>query len=231
MSKINPVPVSKFAIVLKWFKRFAFLALLGIFVFILLNALVRYSTKSYVFADVNKIPKCYTALVLGARVYHNGQPSGILRDRLDNALELYQQGKVQRFLLSGDHGRVEYDEVNNMKRHLERKGVPSKDIFLDHAGFDTYDSMVRAKEVFAVTDVIIVTQAFHLPRAIFIARQKGLNAYGYIADEARYPSLRILQARESFAVIKAIKDVALNAAPKYLGDVIPITGDSSKSYD
>ena len=116
-----------------------------------------------------------------------------MRDRLDKALELYSKGKVKRFLLSGDQGTLKYDEVNNMKQYLISKKVNTKDVFLDHAGFDTYNSVVRAKEVFNVDNVIIVTQHFHLSRAIYIARKNGLNAFGAVSDKLKYSALPYLK--------------------------------------
>ncbi len=171
----------------------------------------------------------YTCLVLGAFVYQE-HPGTILKDRLNHGVELYKAGKVQRFLLSGDHGQKEYNEVNAMKLYLKSKGIPESAIFLDHAGFDTYNSIVRARDVFQVKDLIVVTQEFHLPRAVFIARMKGLEVQGYVADglSRRFVKLKV---RELFAGVKAWFEILINRTPRYLGEPIPIWGDSSKSYD
>ena len=118
-----------------------------------------------------------------------------------------------------------------MKKFLTNRGVPPQDIFLDHAGFDTYNSIVRAQKIFRVDGVIIVTQKFHLSRAVYLARAKHLDAYGYIADNHTYSSIRHLQIREKLACIKAFFEVYINRKPKYLGEEIPITGDSSKSQE
>lgn len=195
------------------------------------NVVVFKQSKKYLCHEITDVPDCYTAIVLGAKVYANGYPSDYLQDRLDKALELYQHHKVTRFLLSGDHGTTAYDEVNNMKAYLLGKGVNTKDIFLDHAGFDTYNTMVRAAKIFQVTDAIIVTQEFHLPRAIYIARHKGIEAYGIKADKREYAALKTLKLREGLAKVKAFTEVAINKKPKYLGNQIPITGDSRLSYD
>lgn len=117
---------------------------------------VKATAKPYIYAS-DSVPFRYTGMVLGAHVGKDGTPSLVLADRLNTALSLYHKGKFKRFLLTGDHGRKTYDEVNNMKRYLMEQGVPECDIFLDHAGFDTYSSMVRAKEVFQVKDVIVIT--------------------------------------------------------------------------
>ena len=188
-------------------------------------------SHKYVYGDVSNVPACYTAIVLGAKVSSEGYPSDFLRDRLDVAIELYERKKITRFLLSGDHGTTSYDEVNSMKTYLLKHGIDTKDIFLDHAGFDTYNSMIRAKEIFQITDAIIVSQEFHLSRAVYIARSKGLEAYGIKADKRNYPSLKRLKFRDLLAKVKAFGEVTLNAKPTYLGSQIPITGDSKLSYD
>ena len=209
---------------------FKIFILITVIVFII-NYNIRHNSKDYIYTEVKDIPKCYTAIVLGAFVYKSGNPSGILKDRLDKSIELYKKGKISKFLLSGDHGRNEYDEVNNMKDYLSLNGITQKDIFMDHAGFDTYNSIVRAKEIFEVKDAIIVSQQFHLSRAVYIARSKDLNAYGIIADTYEYPALRKLKLREIFANVKAAYEIAVNKRPVFLGDKIPITGNSKLSYD
>ena len=164
-------------------------------------------------------------------VYHSGYPSDYLKDRMDVAIELYKNKKVKRFLLSGDHGRKNYDEVNNMKKYLIDNGINTEDIFLDHAGFDTYNTMVRAKEIFQVTDAIIVTQEFHLSRAVYLARSKGITAFGIKADKRSYAAISKLKIRETIANVKAFIEVLINKSPKFLGSKIPITGNSKLSYD
>jgi SanA protein len=192
---------------------------------------IQKTSQKYIYTSIYQIPSKYTCIVLGAHVGNDGTPSTVLADRLDAALELYRKGKVQRFLLTGDHGRKNYDEVNNMKHYLTEKGVPQRDIFLDHAGFDTYNSMVRAKEIFMVKDAIIVTQEFHLSRAIYIARKKGLDIAGYSAVMKDTHPLKYLKFRESIASLKAFGEVLVNRKPKFGGTKIPITGDSRLSYD
>jgi SanA protein len=196
-----------------------------------INIYIRQSAKKYMYTSLEKIPPKYTCIVLGAHVGNDGTPSTVLADRLNAALELYHNHKVKRFLLSGDHGRIKYDEVNNMKLYLTERGIPQQDIFLDHAGFDTYNSVVRAKEIFDVNDAIIVTQEFHLSRALYIANKKGLNVCGYIAPMNDAHPLKYLKIRESIACLKAFTEVLLNRKPHFLGTKIPITGDSRLSYD
>jgi SanA protein len=209
----------------------ALILLFGIAFYILVNLNIYFESKGYIYSDPDQIPGSYTALVLGASVYSSGRPSTILADRLDKAIELYEHKKIKRFLLSGDHAKPHYDEVNNMKNYLIEQGIPDSIIFMDHAGFDTYNSMVRAKDIFEVDSLIVVTQQFHLPRAIYIARQKGLHVNGYTADKRSYTSMPYLYFRESFADIKAFFDVLFDTNPVFEGEQIPIRGDCKLSWD
>lgn len=214
------------------FRKYIIVIILFVIVsFTFINIYVNKQSKEFIYSKVDEVPECYTAIVLGALVSETGNPSSFLKDRLDVAVELYRQHKIKRFLLSGDHGRKTYDEVNSMKNYLISEGINTEDIFLDHAGFDTYSTMVRAKEVFEVDNAIIVTQEFHLPRAVYIARSKGINAFGIIADRQEYYSLIRLKMRESLAKVKAFAEVKINKKPKFLGNKIPISGNSSLSYD
>jgi SanA protein len=207
------------------------LVALALLILLIANIVVIKKSQKFIYEKVSDVPKCYTAIVLGATVNSNGFPSDYLQDRLDMAIELYRNNKITRFLLSGDHGQISYDEVNNMKAYLINHGISTEDIFLDHAGFDTYNTMVRARKIFQVKDAIIVTQEFHLPRAVFIARSKGIDAYGIVADKREYSGMKTLKIRESLAKVKAFTEVTINKNPKYLGNPIPITGDSKLSYD
>jgi SanA protein len=182
--------------------------------------------------EVQEAPRAQAALVLGAQVYRDGRPSIMLADRVTAAEELYRAGRVDKLLLSGDHGRVEYDEVAAMKRLLLGRGIPAEDIFTDHAGFDTWDSAQRAKRVFDVDSVVVVTQRFHMARALYDARHAGLDATGYVADKRRYGKIMgKLRLREAAARVKTLGDVVTGADPHFLGPVIPITGDGRTSWD
>jgi len=196
-----------------------------------LNLYVKKITENLIFSKVNSISNSYTGLVLGAKVYENGDLSGVLKDRVDAAIELYENKKIKRFLLSGDHGRENYDEVNHMKKYLLNKGVPIEDIFLDHAGFDTYNSIYRAKKIFKVDSVIIISQAFHVKRAVYIAKYLDLQVQGYTADKHTYGIAKKMIIRESLANVKALIELLFNRKPRYLGAEIDIQGDSSKSFD
>ncbi len=222
----------KFIRLLKKYKNYILgFILLIIIIIASINIHINTKSKHYIYTKTEDVPECYTAIVLGALVSNTGYPSSFLKDRMDVAIELYNTKKIKRFLLSGDHGRKNYDEVNSMKNYLLSKGINTEDIFLDHAGFDTYSTIVRAKEIFGVDRAIIVTQEFHLARAVYIARSKGIEAFGIKADRQNYYSLVRLKIRESIAKVKAFSEVMTNKKPRFLGNKIPITGDSKLSYD
>lgn len=180
--------------------------------------------------SVADAPHAQTALLLGALVRRDGTPSGMLADRIEVAAQLYRDGKVEKVLASGDHGRVDYDEVNAMRRGLIAAGVPARDVFTDHAGFDTWDSVVRARKVFDVGSVLVVTQDFHLPRAVWLARRAGLDAEGVSADLHGYGKQgRKSGVREVLARVKAVEEVVTGSEPRFLGPEIPVSGDGRAS--
>jgi SanA protein len=216
---------------LKWYLKRIFILILALILFVFgLNAGIHFYARNHIYKDIDKVPPVYTGIVLGAGA-RNHKVSSVLQDRLETALALYKKGKVKRLLLTGDHGRKDYDEVNTMKDYLVTRGVSEKDIFLDHAGFDTYDSMFRAKELFEVRDAIVITQDFHLNRSVFLARNLGLDANGFAADRRVYSGRKYYAFREKFTVCKAAFDVLFHSKPRFLGEKIPITGDSSLSFD
>ena len=163
-------------------------------------------------------------LVLGCQVKQNGTPSVMLADRVNRGIELYFSGTAPKLLMSGDHGRVDYDEVGAMKQLAIESGVPSADVFLDHAGFSTYESLIRAKQIFGVERLVIVTQNYHLPRALYIADQLGMEAYGVASDFHTYGNRLWRESREFFARIKDFAYVLFQPAPTYLGDPISLGG-------
>lgn len=184
-------------------------------------------------SDICKLEETHkqAALVLGARVYSDGSLSGIFQDRVDRAISLYRNNKVEKILVSGDHGQDNYDEVNAAKDYLLEENIKEEDIFLDHAGFDTYDSLYRAKEVFDANSLIIVTQDFHLERALYIANKLDINSCGVSADLHRYYGENKRQAREVLAKVKAWFDITFNSSPVYLGKQIPLSGSGLDSWD
>lgn len=166
------------------------------------------------------------ALVLGAGLRPDGSPSLMLADRLETAARLYREGKVGKILASGDHGTDGYDEASAMRAGLVELGVPDELVFTDHAGFDTWSSVVRAKRVFGATRVTIVTQRFHLARAVWLARRAGLKANGVAADLHPYGTKGSeASAREVLARVKAVGEVVFRRQPKFLGPRIDLNGD------
>ncbi|MBU2566176.1 YdcF family protein [Patescibacteria group bacterium] len=199
--------------------------------FIISNLWIGHFAKDLVVTNVEELPQADAIIILGAYVRPDGALSYILQDRLDTGLFLYEQQKATKILVTGDHGQTEYNEVQAMKNYLLDHGVPEQDIFMDHAGFDTYDSIYRARDIFLIENAIIVTQNFHLPRAVYIADRLGLKVSGYQANLV-YPWYYQVALRDLFARSKAFLDVEIfKAKPKYLGDTIPITGDGRSTQD
>lgn len=206
--------------------------ILGCGTILIINNNVESVGTSYILS-ANDVPKADAILVLGAYVFPSGTVSTMLNDRLTVGYELYEQGKAPKLLVSGDHGQKDYDEVNSMKNFLKDKGVPSQNVFMDHAGFSTYESVYRARDIFKVKKVIIVTQEYHLKRAVFVARELGLEAYGVASDRRDYGqamtmyNLREIAARnKDFLWAKIIKP-----KPTFLGDAIPVFGDGKATDD
>ncbi|HEY6041768.1 MAG TPA: ElyC/SanA/YdcF family protein [Anaerolineae bacterium] len=173
------------------------------------------------FEDAARVPPERVAIVLGAGVYSDGSPTPMLAARVRAAVELYVAGRVQKLLMTGDNSRPEYDEVTAMKKYAVALGVPERDITLDYAGFNTYDSCYRAREIFGVTRAIVVTQNFHLSRALYTCRQLGIQAVGFgTPDWGVYPSglMWAYSVREAFATTKALWDLNVSRPlPTFLG--------------
>lgn len=181
--------------------------------------------------SVDSVASAPIAIIFGAKVKDDGTPSDILRDRLLTGIDLYDRHLVSKLLLSGDDGQIAYDEVNVMREFVLDHGVEPSDIFLDHAGFDTFDSMARASKVFGVTEAILVTQKYHLPRALYLAEAFHIAAQGVSADRQTYRGMLRYEARELLADVKAVFDVVFHVSPKYLGEPIDATGDGQTTWD
>ena len=198
-----------------------------------IDAMVRLSTADRILApeaaaameDVDCI------LVLGCLVKDGGRPSDMLLDRLTRGVSLYQMGAAPKLLMSGDHGRENYDEVDAMKHFAVDADIDSDDVFMDHAGFSTYESMYRAKEIFQAKRIIIVTQEYHLYRAIYIAESLGLEAYGVSSDYRAYSGQVRMDLREILARVKDFGTSLLQPKPTFLGEAIPIWGDGDLTND
>ncbi|AVR47019.1 hypothetical protein C7S20_18175 [Christiangramia fulva] len=173
-------------------------------------------TAPLIYNDITEVPSANTVIILGASVHANGRLSPILKDRVDTAIRLYEAGKVKNFLVTGDHRSDDYNEVAAMVNYLEERGIPGSDITADHAGLDTYDSMYRAGKLFGVKNAIVVTQRFHLPRALYIASHLGLNYNGFVANQHAYTTDNRLKQREKLANFKALWEVAIHKEPTTL---------------
>ena len=185
------------------------------------------SARGRIYTTVSDVPVKPVAVVFGAGVLPNGTLSLMLKDRLDAAIALIQEGKVTKLLLTGDHGRKDYDEVAAMSAYLLENGVPAAAVTLDHAGFDTYDSCYRARAIFGVTDAVLITQRYHMPRALFLCRKLGVSAVGYAQpDWDKYPELKVpYSSREALAKVKAVwQGTVTQPPPKYLGKFEGLTG-------
>ncbi len=169
-------------------------------------------------------------MVLGAGLW-DGEPSPMLQERLDFGLKAYETGCTEKMLMSGDHGREEYDEVNKMKDVAIENGVLADNIFMDHAGFSTYESIYRARDIFCVQSVVIVTQKYHLYRALYIAEDFGLDAIGVPAADITYYGQTYRDVREILARAKDWAYTVINPKPTYLGEKIPVWGDGNITND
>ncbi len=170
-------------------------------------------------------------LVLGCYVSKSGVPSAMLHDRLTVGCKLYHLGAAPKMLMSGDHGRTDYNEVSAMKQFAIAEGIPSSDVFMDHAGFSTYESMYRARDVFEADKILIVTQGYHLYRALYVADQLGIDAYGVPSDLRAYGRPWYHHTRETLARCKDVAFTLLQPEPTYLGEAIPVSGNGDLTND
>lgn len=209
------------------------LCLIGGLALILINARVKSVTKNSILTieEAKELEDIDCIIVLGCQVKADGTLSHMLRDRLERGLELYKQEAASKIIMSGDHGQVDYDEVNAMKQYAIENGVPSEDVFMDHAGFSTYETVYRARDIFEARKVIIVTQEYHLYRALYIAKQLGVEAYGVSADLNRYAGQSIRDLREILARNKDFAKCIFKPEPTYLGEAIPVSGNGDATND
>lgn len=170
-------------------------------------------------------------LVLGCKVNSDGEPSAMLHDRLRRGVELFHAGAAPKLLMSGDHGTMTYNEVQSMKQYAMDNNIASSDIFMDHAGFSTYESIYRARDIFQAKKIIIVTQEYHLYRALYIANALGVEAYGVNADYRNYSGQTARDIREILARNKDFLTSIFQPAPTYLGEAIPVWGNGDLTND
>lgn len=204
--------------------RFLTILFCGGFFFIgMLRLTVLFITRNTTYSLEN-VPSMAVVLVPGAGLNSSGGPSAPLRDRLDAAIELYRLGKVQKLLLSGDNTAITYNEPGAMQSYASDQGIPDEDLVLDYAGRRTYDSCYRAHHIFGLDELIVVTQAYHLPRALFLCENSDLDAVGVPVEQSRYIRSRYLfwNVREVFATVAAWLDVYVLKPLPVLGEMEPI---------
>lgn len=203
-----------------------------ILIVLAINFYVKLSTKKQIIEnnDYSNLEDIDCIIILGAGIWGD-KPSPMLEDRLLEGISLYENNVSKKIIMSGDHGREEYDEVNIMKKFAIEKGVPSEDIFMDHAGFSSYESIYRAKEIFGANKIVIVTQKYHLYRALYIANHLGIEAYGIGADPRQYVGATYRELREILARNKDFVKCIFKPEPTYLGDTIPVSGNGDIKND
>ncbi len=186
-----------------------------------LNYYVRVVTSNYRHSDIANVPAEPIAIVFGAGVWEDGTPSPMLADRVQAAVDLYKAGRADKLLMTGDNSTADYNEVQAMQDYAEAQGVPINNIILDYAGFSTYESCYRAKEIFGITQAVLVTQNFHLARAVYTCRQLGIEAIGLGTPDwgkFRHKGMIRYSFREFFAVLKALWEVRVTRPePTFLG--------------
>ncbi len=215
-------------------KIFSIIFVFGLIFYIGINIYVKSYADTYILSqeELEKIDNIECITVLGAHVRSDGSPSLMLESRLKCAIELYKGGISGKILLSGDHGRGEYDEVNNMMKYvLQNSDITDESVFLDHAGFSTYETAYRANAIFNIEKSVFVTQKYHLYRAVYDARKNGIDAYGVFCDDINYPGMTYYKFRESLAICKDFIYCLLNIRPTYLGDSIPVSGSGIATHD
>ena len=205
------------------------LVVLGVTMIFSINTYIKNLTRERIVssADAENINSIYfddadCIVILGCGVKANNKPSDMLADRLKVGISLYKNGVAPKIIMTGDHGRENYDEVNVMKQYAIENGVPSEDVFMDHAGFSTYESIYRLKEIFEAKKVIIVTQEYHLYRALYLADRFNIEALGVSADLQSYIGQDFRDFREVLARNKDFLMAILKPKPTFLGEAIPV---------
>ena len=216
----------------KFIKTIILLILISILLILAINTHIILSTKNQIIEDNNysNLKDIDCILVLGAAIWGE-QPSPMLEDRIMQSINLYNNQVSSKILMSGDNTTPTYDEVNIMKNYATNKGVPSTDIFMDHAGIATYDSIYRTKEIFMADKIVIVTQKYHLYRALHIANQLGIEAYGVPTTPKQYRGMYKRELREVLARTKDYIKSIIKPESTYLGEIIPVSGDGNITND
>ena len=209
------------------FKYLFILSFFGIIIMTILtvwaNVSVIRASRLYVTDDINKLNSVKVGLVLGtSRNVKGGSRNTFFFNRIDAAVELFESGKIKYIIVSGDNGEKDYNEPQDMREELVKKGIPDSVIFLDYAGFRTLDSVIRAREIFGQKTFIIISQKFHNERAVYLARKNGIEAYGYNAKEVEPMQGVKTKVREFFARDKVFVDLLFGVDPKFVGEKVKI---------
>lgn len=217
---------------MKKLKRLLIILLIILAIPFIINGYVKLSVKNQIITqeEAKEIKDVDCIIVLGAGIRRN-KPSPLLRDRLDTGIKLYKENISPKIVMSGDHTKIDYDEVKVMKRYAVENDVPSTDIFMDHAGISTYDSIYRIKNIFNAKKIVIVTQEYHLYRALYIAKRLGIEAYGVKASSPSYSGDMKREVREILARNKDFVKSIIKPESKYLGDTISLTDDGDITND
>lgn len=210
----------------KFSKAFLLLSIIGLLAIVLVNGYVKSSTKQRIYYSLDEFPKNDVGIIFGAGI-NGDQPSKYLKDRLDAGILLYKSNHINKILLSGDNGRQGYDELTVMKNYCFKHGVDTTKIFIDYAGFDTYSTLFRAKSIFKVKSATLVSQEYHLNRAIYIGQNLGVNSVGFSANAGQYLGYNYVTFREYLSIFKSFLDVLRNREPHFLGNSIDINGVSN----
>lgn len=214
----------------KYLKIFLYLVIIGLIAIVSVNYYVKSSTKKNIYYSIKRFPKNDLGIIFGAGINGN-QPSKYLKDRLDAGIMLWKAKRINKILLSGDNGRDEYDELTVMKNYCFNHGVDTTKIFIDYAGFDTYSTMYRAKHIFKIKRATLISQEYHLNRAIYIGNKLGVKSVGYSANQGEYLGYKYVTFREYGSIFKSFFDVLRNREPRFLGTEININGESNYSKE
>ena len=214
----------------KYLKIALYLAILGLAAIIAVNWYVKSTTKTKIYYSMKKFPKNDIGIIFGAGI-NGDQPSKYLKDRLDAGILLYKAKRINKILLSGDNGSDEHDELTVMKTYCYEHGVDSTKIFIDYAGFDTYSTMYRAKHIFKIRKATLISQKYHLNRAIYIGQKLGIKSVGYAGNKGEYLGYNYVCFREYGSVFKSFFDVLRGREPHFSGQEIDINGFSNYSKD
>ena len=214
----------------KYLKTLVYLFFIGLIAIISVNVYVQNSTKKNIHHSLKRFPKNDVGIIFGAGI-NGDKPSKYLKDRLDAGILLYKAKRINKILLSGDNGSEEYDELTVMKNYCFKHGVDTSKIFIDYAGFDTYSTMYRAKHIFKIKKATLISQKYHLNRAIYIGKHLGIKSVGYSANKGEYSGYEYVTFREYLSIFKSFFDVLRNREPHFLGNPIDINGVSNYSKE